>query len=97
MALVVRRRTRAAAVEGEPVIVASLGYIGPCLANPMARPPSGPRWVHLHVHHGRVVAYSRNGHDWTDRYRSVVEEAARLPVRQLILDGETVVRRADGT
>jgi len=73
----------------------------------MARPPSGPRWAHeikfdgyrtqLHVHHGRVLAYSRNGHDWTDRYTAVAEEAATLPLRQVVLDGEMVVRRADGT
>src|SRR5438477_7551382 len=107
MALVVRRRTRATVVPREPVILTSPGYIGPCLANPMERPPSGPRWAHeikfdgyrtqLHVHHGRVVAYSRNGHDWTDRYTSVAEETATLPVRQVVLDGEMVVRRAEGT
>jgi bifunctional non-homologous end joining protein LigD len=72
----------------------------------MAQPPSGSRWVHeikfdgyrtqLHLRPDRPVAYSRNGHDWTARYRTVSDALAQLPARHAVMDAEIVVPRADG-
>ena len=82
-------------------------YIAPCLATDIGRPPSGNKWAHeikldgfrmqLHLRHGVVTIYSREGHDWTERYRSVADQAAQLTADHLVVDGEMVVLRNDGT
>ena len=82
-------------------------YIAPCLATDIGRPPTGNKWAHeikldgfrmqLHLRHGAVTIYSREGHDWTERYRSVADQAARLTAEHLVVDGEMVVLRNDGT
>jgi hypothetical protein len=50
------------------------GFIEPCQPSRVARPPSGPLWVHEIKHDGyrlmvrrdgaRVRCFTRNGHDW---------------------------------
>jgi bifunctional non-homologous end joining protein LigD len=82
-------------------------YIIPCLATNIGRPPSGENWVHeikldgfrsqLHLRSGEVTIYSRGGHDWTERYRSVAFQAAQLSAKHLVIDGEMVLLREDGT
>ena len=82
-------------------------YIAPCLATDIGRPPTGNKWAHeikldgfrtqLHLRRGIVTIYSRGGHDWTDRYRSIANQAARLTPGHLVIDGEMVVLRSDGT
>jgi bifunctional non-homologous end joining protein LigD len=82
-------------------------YITPCVATDIGRPPTGEKWVHeikfdgfrsqLRLRNGAVTIYSRGGHDWTDRYRSVAGQAAQLSARHLIIDGEMVILREDGT
>ena len=54
----------------------------------MARPPSGPLWVHEIKHDGyrlmvrrdglRVRCFTRNGHDWADRFPTIVNAALRI-------------------
>lgn len=54
------------------------GFIEPCQPSRVARPPSGPLWVHEIKHDGyrlmvrkdgaRVRCFTRNGHDWADRF-----------------------------
>jgi bifunctional non-homologous end joining protein LigD len=47
--------------------------------------PVGPDWIHEIRHDGyrpivqgeRVRLFTRNGHDWTDRYPLIVEAALR--------------------
>jgi bifunctional non-homologous end joining protein LigD len=82
-------------------------YIMPCLATDRGRPPTGEKWVHeikldglrsqLHLRNGEVTIYSRGGHNWTERYRSVADQAAQLSATHLVIDGEMVVQREDGT
>ena len=72
-------------------------YIAPCLATDIGRPPTGNKWAHeikldgfrtqLHLRHGAVTIYSREGHDWTERYRSVADQAAQLTAEHLVIDG----------
>jgi bifunctional non-homologous end joining protein LigD len=82
-------------------------YIMPCLATDIGRPPTGEKWVHeikfdgfrsqLHLRNGEATIYSRGGHDWTARYRSVAHQATKLRAQHLVIDGEMVVLREDGT
>jgi bifunctional non-homologous end joining protein LigD len=54
------------------------GLLQPCLPSPADRPPTGPGWLHEIKHDGfrllarregtRVRLYTRNGHDWADRF-----------------------------
>ena len=63
------------------------------------RPPDGGGWAHevkldgyraqLRVHAKKVVIYTRNGLDWTDRFRSIATLARGLP--DCLIDGEIVV------
>jgi ATP-dependent DNA ligase len=83
------------------------GFIEPCLPSKAAAPPSGPRWVHEIKHDGyrlmvrrdglRIRCFTRNGHDWADRFPAIVEAAARLKASSFLLDGEAVIVRDDGT
>jgi bifunctional non-homologous end joining protein LigD len=98
------KRARDPAVRSRPNYP---DYIMPCLAIDIGRPPTGKKWVHeikldgfrsqLHLRNGEVTIYSRGGHDWSERYRSVADQAARLSAKHLVIDGEMVVLRADGT
>ncbi len=68
----------------------------------LTSPPEGAQWIHevkhdgyrtlLAVQRGSVVAYTRNGFDWTDRYPRIVQAAAKLHCRSAILDGEVIVQ-----
>jgi bifunctional non-homologous end joining protein LigD len=69
-------------------------------------PPEGEGWIHEIKHDGyRTIlavdgaatrAFTRNGHDWTKQYRTIVEVAAQLPCRTAIIDGEMVVQDESG-
>ena len=83
------------------------GFIEPCLPSKAARPPSGPLWVHEIKHDGyrlmvrrdgpRVRCFTRNGHDWADRFPAIVDAALRLKAQSFLIDGEAVIARDDGT
>jgi hypothetical protein len=75
---------------------AASGFIEPCLPSKVARPPSGPLWVHEIKHDGyrlmvrrdgaRVRCFTKGGHDWAGPlpgcYRGL--SAARLKVRSVL-------------
>src|SRR5882757_8459219 len=83
------------------------GFIEPCLPSKAARPPSGPLWVHEIKHDGyrlmvrrdgaRVRCFTRNGHDWADRFPAIVEAANRIKASSFLIDGEAVIISDDGT
>jgi bifunctional non-homologous end joining protein LigD len=85
----------------------SSGFIEPCQPSKAARPPSGPLWVHELKHDGyrlmvrrdgaRVRCFTRNGHDWADRFPAIVEAALRVKAASFLIDGEAVIARDDGT
>ena len=72
----------------------------------MARPPSGPFWVHEIKHDGYrlmvrrdgspIRCFTRNGHDWADRFPAMVDAAARIKAASFLIDGEAVIARDDG-
>ena len=83
------------------------GFIAPCLPSKASRPPSGPLWVHEIKHDGyrlmvrrddaRVRCFTRNGHDWADRFPAIVAAALRIKAMSFLIDGEAVIARDDGT
>ena len=68
--------------------------------------PAGPDWIHEIKHDGyrltvhregnRVRLFTRNGHDWTDRYPLIVEAAHRIRIGSFVSDGEAVLLGVDG-
>ena len=44
-----------------------------------------------------MVIYSRNGHDFSERFPSIVEELRGLPARSAVLDGEIVAAADNNT
>jgi ATP-dependent DNA ligase len=45
------------------------GIIEPCIPTLASKPSAGPQWIHEIKHDGRVRLFTRNGFDWTERYR----------------------------
>src|SRR6476661_9162709 len=45
----------------------------------------------------RVRCFTRNGHDWADRFPAIVDAALRIKAQSFLIDGEAVIARDDGT
>jgi bifunctional non-homologous end joining protein LigD len=77
----------------------------PQLATLVDAVPTGNDWIHeykydgyrllLSTAGGTATAWTRNGNDWTDKFRAIVKAAANLPAGCLI-DGEAVALGKDG-
>jgi bifunctional non-homologous end joining protein LigD len=86
---------------GEPAFVA------PQLCTLVSAPPEGNEWLHevkfdgyrilCRLASGRVTLWSRNEKDWTASFPDIASEAARLPARAALLDGEVVVVSESGS
>lgn len=67
-------------------------------------PPRGPLWQHevkfdgyrVQLHKPALI-YSRNGSDFTRRFKPITEAIALLPAITAVIDGELVVADHDGT
>lgn len=91
-----RRKTKAAPPPFQPVQLATL----------VDHVPTGDRWLHelkydgyrvlLALGGGEGRAYTRSGLDWSDRFAGLIADAAALGVDSALIDGEAVVRTADG-
>ncbi|WP_181708758.1 non-homologous end-joining DNA ligase [Chthonobacter rhizosphaerae] len=89
-----------------PLEPASFGFIAPQLPTLVAEPPAGEDWIHEIKHDGYrtqviitpddVRAFTRNGHDWTDRYPRIVDAAAALDCGSAVIDGEAIVQNERG-
>jgi bifunctional non-homologous end joining protein LigD len=87
-------------------VTARLRFIEPQLPSLVDQPPEGKHWIHeikhdgyrslLIVERGGVRVFTRNGHDWSDRYPSIVRAAADLRCQSAIIDGEAIVQNGDG-
>lgn len=83
-----------------------LGFVQPQLPTLTDQPPDGDGWIHeikhdgyrtlLVLDRGSVRAFTRNGHDWSDRYPGLIAAAASLRCSSAILDGEVIVQDAGG-
>ena len=95
----------AALVKGAPKR-AMPKSIEPCLATLSAVVPASDRWLHeikwdgyrliALKRAGKVSLATRRGLDWTERFPSIAEAVAALPVVDVILDGEAVVEDERG-
>ena len=87
-------------------VTTRLWFIEPQLASPVDKPPEGKHWIHeikhdgcrsqIVIERGQVRVFSRNGHDWSDRYPGIVRAAAGLRCNSAIIDGEAVVQDENG-
>jgi bifunctional non-homologous end joining protein LigD len=78
----------------------------PQLATLAIKVPDGDRWLHelkfdgyrilTFIEGGKVRLVTRQGKDWTARFRSVADAFAQLPVKRAILDGEMVALDDEG-
>lgn len=81
------------------------GFIEPCHPTLRAKAPSGERWQYevkldgyraqLHWT-GSAKVFTRNGHDWSDKFSLICQAAAEIPAHNAILDGEIVVQGENG-
>ena len=79
--------------------VAPPKFQAPQLATLVDSVPAGNDWVHEYKYDGyrllvstaggAATAFTRKGHDWSDKFRSIMRAAAKLPAGCLI-DGEAV-------
>ena len=84
----------------------STSFIPPMLRSLVDQPPEGDLWLHeikydgcrtqLVIDTGRVRAFTRNGYDWSDRYRPIVDAAQALRCSSAIIDGELCVQGPNG-
>jgi bifunctional non-homologous end joining protein LigD len=78
----------------------------PCIPTRATKVPAGKDWLHEIRHDGyrliverkgkTVRLFTRNGHDWTDRYPLIVEAALRNRSTSFVIDGEAVLLGIDG-
>jgi bifunctional non-homologous end joining protein LigD len=81
-------------------------FIVPSLPVLKQRPPQGPNWIHevkfdgwraqLHKDGDEVTIFSRNGRDFTRRFRTIRDSLIALPVTSAIIDAELVAGDTDG-
>jgi ATP-dependent DNA ligase len=78
----------------------------PCIPTKATQVPNRPEWIHEIKHDGyrlivqregeRVRLFTRNGHDWSDRYPLIAEAALRNRNSSFVIDGEAVLLGVDG-
>ncbi|WP_338923867.1 non-homologous end-joining DNA ligase (plasmid) [Pseudomonas silesiensis] len=77
----------------------------PQLATLATRPPHGKYFWEIkfdgyrmmaRVHAGKVTLYTKNGADWTSKFKSVAAAVESLGLQDAWLDGELVAQNADG-
>ncbi|MBP0112822.1 non-homologous end-joining DNA ligase [Bradyrhizobium vignae] len=83
------------------------GFVEPALASSIEKVPSGARWIHeikfdgyrvqVHLANEAVKVFTRRGHDWTNRFKKIADDAWHIKAGSAIVDGEVVVPAADGT
>ena len=81
-------------------------YFEPCIPTRGTKVPDRPEWIHEIKHDGyrlivqregkRVRLFTRNGHDWSDRYPLITEAALRNRNTSFVIDGEAVMLGVDG-
>ena len=87
-------------------VLRSFPFIKPCLPSSRTLPPEGPGWLHevkldgwrgqLHKCGGVVRLYSKRGNDLGFRFPDLARAVSRLPIDDVILDGEITALDAEG-
>lgn len=83
-----------------------LAFIAPMIPTLVPKPPEGDDWIHevkLDGYRSQIVIdgddiriYTKNGLDWSDKYRELVAAARELGVDNAVIDGETIVTNEAG-
>ena len=83
-----------------------LKFVSPLMPALVEQPPEGDGWIHevkfdgyrsqLIIDEDSTRIYTRNGHDWTAKYRDLVKEAANIGADNAIVDGEIIVLNEAG-
>ena len=91
---------------GHEVIPPELGFVEPMLPTLAPEPPQGDDWLHeikydgyrtqLVIEGSSVRAFTRSGHDWSERYQPILKAASDLECQSAILDGEMIVQDEQG-
>jgi bifunctional non-homologous end joining protein LigD len=78
----------------------------PCIPTRGTKVPDRDDWFHEVKHEGyrlmiqregkRVRLWTRNGHDWSNRYPLIVQAALRHKAASFVMDGEAVLLGVDG-
>lgn len=76
-------------------------YVAPQLAQVVSTVPRGRDIIHelkfdgyrlgIVKHRGELAIYTRNGHDWTDKFRALAKHLDAISEKDFIVDGEAVV------
>lgn len=77
-------------------------FVPPLLPTLVTEPPMVEEWENeikydgyrtlIVLDHGEARAFTRNGHQWTDRYAPLVGAALRLRCKSASIDGEMIVQ-----
>jgi bifunctional non-homologous end joining protein LigD len=99
--------TRSLAERRRAEATALPDWVKPQLTKLVDDPPEGPDWLHeikfdgyrMHARldRGAVRLLTRTGLDWTSNHPAIAAAVAKLPARQVYLDGELCGVRPDGT
>ena len=68
----------------------------PCIPTKAAKVPDRPEWIHEIKRGKRVRLFTRNGHDWSDRFPLIAEAVLRNRNASFVIDGEAVLLGVDG-
>jgi ATP-dependent DNA ligase len=78
----------------------------PCIPSGAKSVPDSPAWIHEIKHDGyRLIVqrdckgvrlWTRNGHDWSNRFPLISEAALRNRNSSFVIDGEAVLLGVDG-
>lgn len=82
------------------------GFVLPQLAMLVDSPPSSKEYIHeikfdgyrlqTHIVGNEIKIFSRNGHDWSEKFPSLINALSELKIENAILDGEAVVLDSSG-
>jgi bifunctional non-homologous end joining protein LigD len=95
------RRRIAVGMSVKPPLASPPKWIEPCIPTLIAKPPKGPNWRHeikwdgyrisIVINDRKAKVRTRKGLDWTEKFWTIADDAAKLKCRNAIIDGEAVV------
>ena len=93
-------------ISGMPRTASQNEFIAPMLPTLAEKAPEGGEWLHemkfdgyrtqLQVSGKTIALFTRNGHDWTEKYGPVAESARALKIKRAVIDGEMCVQTENG-
>jgi bifunctional non-homologous end joining protein LigD len=83
-----------------------LAFIPPLLPTLVDEPPPGGAWsleikfdgyrTQILIDASRARLFTRNGHDWTAKYRTLASAAEGFSLDEAIIDGEVIINDTEG-